>query len=99
MCDVFPPFHILNVRFSSGGSDGDMGPGAVWKPFQISEAEYRELLLAALKPDTEKLEAMARFYKPEMFVDPALDHIPDLFEWIEAAAKKHRIGQKSRIVI
>ena len=95
-CDVFPPLHILNQIFSFGRLGGGMGPGTVWKPFQISEVEYRQLLGNVLNPDRGKLELLARFHVQEMFVDPALEHIVGHSEWSEAAANKHRFAVQKK---
>jgi hypothetical protein len=43
-CGIFPPFHITNQFFASGGSRVGMSPGATWEPFTITEAEYFELV-------------------------------------------------------
>lgn len=40
----FPPLAVLNEIFKSGKWDAGMSGGCEWKPFEISEDEYDELV-------------------------------------------------------
>lgn len=50
-CGLIPPFPVLRAILRTGGGDGGMSPGCIWKPFELSEAEYWQIV--------EQLEAMA----------------------------------------
>lgn len=39
-----PPLAVLNELFKSGRMDAGMSGGSEWKPFEISELEYEELI-------------------------------------------------------
>lgn len=39
----FPPLHIINEELKSGGCDMGMSGGCHWKPFKLSEIEYKEI--------------------------------------------------------
>jgi len=39
----FPPLHILNEDLLTGGRDMGMSGGCLWKPFQITEQEYKSI--------------------------------------------------------
>jgi hypothetical protein len=43
---VLPPLNILNTALKGGGSTGGMSPDTKWRPFEISDAEYVELVQA-----------------------------------------------------
>ena len=42
--EVVPPKHVFNEILNKGENDAGMGGGAKWKPFEIAEAEYEELV-------------------------------------------------------
>ena len=42
--NVIPPMHVINEVLARGVDDAGMGGGAKWKPFEISEEEYIELV-------------------------------------------------------
>lgn len=41
---VFPPLGVLNLLLAGGGSVSKICPGAQWAPFELSAAEYSELV-------------------------------------------------------
>ena len=96
-CGVFPPFHLLNWRLSTGGGDGGMSPGASWVPFQLSQAEYDALLRTALEPDVEMLKRLSRYSWQRWSLDPEFDQHTDYFEWSEAVCRKHRAAYQVMI--
>lgn len=89
-CGVFPPMHITNLIFLSGGGDGGMSPGASWEPFVLNDAQYNELLKKVLNEPSEKLKAKARFYHIQFIQDSSFDHIKQQEDWVEKVCKKHR---------
>jgi hypothetical protein len=42
--NVIPPLPILNKLLTSGINDAGMSGGCRWKPFEITESEYSELV-------------------------------------------------------
>jgi hypothetical protein len=42
--DVIPPRHVLNSTLRTGKCDAGMSGGCIWKPFEIAEDEYAELV-------------------------------------------------------
>lgn len=42
--DIIPPRHILNDFLQRGINDAGMSGGCRWKPFELSENEYDELV-------------------------------------------------------
>lgn len=89
-CGIFPPFHIINQIFSSGGGDGGMSPGASWEPFQISKETYQQLVLLVRQTDPLGLKNHSRFYQTQFIEDPSFDSIKDRLEWMKLVCKKHR---------
>jgi hypothetical protein len=39
-CGFIPPFRVAVAVFRSGGGDGGMSSGCIWKPFELSEDAY-----------------------------------------------------------
>lgn len=89
-CGLFPPYHIVNQVFSSGGSTGGMGPGATWEPFTISAEEYDRLVTALKDTRIAEIRPYARYAHLQMKIDHELDHMQDRIEWMRAACAKHR---------
>lgn len=89
-CGIFPPFHIINQILTTGGSEGGMGPGATWEPFQISKSEYDVLAekIRALNPQT--LGDTARYTWPPFAFDHSFDRIENWEKWLFAVCEKHR---------
>jgi hypothetical protein len=88
-CGVFPPFHLLKQHLSSGGSDGGMSPGAIWEPFTITAAEYKQLIDELESTPLEEAKSYARYAFVKPIYDHELDGFQDYFEWLLAAGKKH----------
>ena len=62
---VIPPLHIFNERFLLGSYDVGMGGACDWKPFQLIEEEYNELVESLLtNPDHEIIEDKELWCKP-----------------------------------
>ena len=89
-CGIFPPFHIANEIFLSGGSQGGMSPGATWQPFELSRAEYEELVQAIEDLDPKSLGDRARYTRVKFDFDSSFDSIQAWESWLRAACKKHR---------
>jgi hypothetical protein len=89
-CGVFPPLHIANQWFISGGADGGMSPGATWEPFQLKKKTFSELLDLVKKTDPKTLKDKARYISIKFIRDKSFDPITDQFEWLEAVCNKHR---------
>ena len=90
VCGIFPPLHIMNQILKTGGSEGGMSPGATWEPFQVSKAEYDELVDSIKVLDPQSLGDAARYTWPPFEFDPAFDGIPDWEQWLLAVSEKHR---------
>ncbi len=91
---VIPPLIVLNTVLRSGGTGGGMGPGTTWKPFEISEPEYTELVSALRTLDV----AQARQHHPYMrfeqvIIDPELNLCTDYLDWLQRAHQKYRREQ------
>lgn len=97
-CGIFPPFHITNQFFASGGSRGGMSPGATWEPFTITEAEYLELVSVIENLTPETLGAAAR-YKCKFEFDCSFDNLNDLEAWVEAVCDKHRAAYREKAAL
>jgi hypothetical protein len=89
-CGIFPPLHVCNWYFSSGGGDGGMSPGASWEPFEISADEYAELVEAVRTLDPGTIADQARYTSGKFAFDDAFDGIADPLEWYKAVCDKHR---------
>ncbi len=74
-----------------------MSPGASWEPFEISEAEYRELLPHVLGPDRGELRQHARYSWQEFSLDPSFDAYLDYSAWLQAVCKKHRPSYRAKL--
>ena len=61
---VVPPQHIFNEILRQGENDAGMGGGAKWKPFEIVESEYEELVENLVtNPDHKIIEDKDLFTK------------------------------------
>ncbi|WP_316367589.1 hypothetical protein [Candidatus Thiodiazotropha sp. CDECU1] len=89
-CGIFPPYHIINVIFGSGGSQGGMSPGATWKPFQIEIDEYDSLVQTIKTLDPKKLGENARYTWVKFEFDSSFDHIKKWEKWLLSVCDKHR---------
>jgi len=89
-CGVFPPLHIINGIFSSGGDTGGMSPGATWQPFTISEEEYKAVVTALKITPLSEIKPHARYAEIPMKFDAEFDHIHDRVPWMRAVCAKHR---------
>ena len=75
---VFPPSEILNKVFKEGHCDEGMGYETVWKPFEIDQDEYEELM-----------EAIVTDPKLDITLDEELNEIKDYKLWEKAAFVKY----------
>lgn len=89
-CGVFPPLHVANQTFSSGGGDGGMSPGASWKPFSIDKEQYDVLLQEVLTTPLSTLEGKSRYNFIKFITDNSFDNYEDQFDWLEAVCVRHR---------
>jgi hypothetical protein len=89
-CGVFPPRHLLNQKLRTGGSQGGMGPGATWEPFEVSESEYSELVRELESLDPRSLARSARYISRRHGFDDSLDHVEDYVEWMRLTCERHR---------
>ncbi|MDD3483092.1 hypothetical protein [Azovibrio restrictus] len=87
---VFPPLHLLNELFMTGGSQGGMSPGATWEPFAISQDEFSELVSVLTHLEPKTLGTDARFTLVKFVFDPEFDHIRDRSAWASLVSTKHR---------
>ena len=96
-CGIFPPFHIANQIFGSGGSEGGMGPGATWEPFSLLEDEYQALVDAVLSTPAAEIAPHARYAMRPKALDPSFDHIQDRLTWMKAVCDKHRTAWHEKL--
>jgi hypothetical protein len=89
-CGIFPPFHIINEIFLSGGSQGGMSPGATWQPFKINSSEYEQLVQTIQHLEPKSLGKTARYAWVKFEFDSAFDHIKSWEPWLFAVCEKHR---------
>jgi hypothetical protein len=91
---VIPPLVVLNTVLRSGGTGGGMGPETSWKPFEISEAEYAELVNTLCTLDV----AQARQHHPyvrfeQVIIDPELNLCTDYLDWLQRSHAQYRQDQ------
>jgi hypothetical protein len=86
-CGIFPPFHLINRTFGSGGSEGGMSHGAIWSPFEITEEECSELVKAVAMVRPGKLINRTRCCKIQFQFDSECDNIADYREWVKAVCQ------------
>jgi hypothetical protein len=89
-CGIFPPYHIINAIFRSGGSQGGMSPGATWQPFQIKLDEYEGLVQTIKSLDPKTLGENARYTLVKFEFDSSFDHIKKWEKWLFSVCDKHR---------
>jgi hypothetical protein len=95
-CGIFPPLHILNQIFETGGSEGGMSPGATWTPFTIDEKEYRCLVDQITRLDPKTLTDDSRYTCVKFELDASFDYIQDWESWISQVCNKHRDAYHTR---
>lgn len=96
-CGIFPPFHIANQIFQSGGGDGGMSPGASWTPFSLSNEEYALLADAVMNAPRSEIAPHARYAMLPKGIDHSFDHIQDRMEWFRAVCEKHRTSWHDKL--
>jgi hypothetical protein len=89
-CGIFPPYHLVNQIFSSGGTGGGMSPGATWEPFTISQAEHDVLSDAVCNTPITEIQPHARYADVPLKLDKSFNHVQDRIAWVTAVCKKHR---------
>ena len=92
---LLPPLHLLSPLLMSGGSEGGMGPGATWEPFNLSISEYEELVASLATQSASEVSQRARYAEVPLAVDPSFDHINDRFAWAKAVMEAH--GERYRL--
>lgn len=96
-CGIFPPFHIINEIFQSGGAQGGMGPGATWQPFKLNSLEYEQLVKTVNALDPKSLGDKARYTWVKFEFDSDFDHIRRWEPWLFAVCEKHRESYHRRL--
>jgi hypothetical protein len=87
---VIPPLVVLNQVLQSGGDSGGMGPGSTWKPFQIDETEYEELVQSLLYLDVEDARKSHPYIRFErVIVDSDLNQCTDHLDWLTKSHAKY----------
>ncbi|WP_300668031.1 hypothetical protein [Desulfoluna sp.] len=89
-CGIFPPFHLLNGIFESGGAEGGMGPGTTWEPFSIAEPEYEELMKAIGTLDPKSLKDKVRFGQVKFEYDKEFETEIEWITWMQKVCDRHR---------
>ena len=89
-CGVFPPLHIANQIFMTGGGDGGMSPGASWKAFQLNETTHSKLLNLVKNTNPKSLKEKSRYIGVKYIEDQSFDHLHNHYVWLEAVCNKHR---------
>ena len=89
-CGIFPPYHIINDIFQSGGSQGGMSPGATWQPFQLERDEYDKLVQVIKTLNPKTLGEKARYTSVKFEFDSSFDHIKKWEKWLFSVCEKHR---------
>ncbi len=79
----FPPLHVINEELKTGGSNLGMSGGCFWKPFEITESEYREL--------ADEMLTSPRF---DLEYDLDLEKLESLSKWCGAVLSKHNFRKR-----
>jgi hypothetical protein len=88
---VIPPLSVLNEVLREGGNNGGMSPGTEWKPFEITEAEYTELVNVFLAANLDELKQDHPYaYFDRVIVDEELQHCKDYDEWLTQVTQKYK---------
>ena len=96
-CGIFPPYPLINGLFESGGAEGGMGPGATWKPFSITKAEYGELVKAIEALDPTGLGGKVRFGQVRFEFDEELSAETRWETWVQLVCDRHRVAWQKKI--
>ncbi|MCQ3932668.1 MAG: hypothetical protein DPW16_19640 [Chloroflexi bacterium] len=89
---VIPPLHCLNEFLKTGGHNGGMGPGATWKPFQIDEVEYGELVDVLTKMNFESIREKHPYFRfNAAFVDEDLQDCKSHADWLGRVREKYQV--------
>lgn len=87
---VIPPLVVLNSVLETGGSSGGMSPGTTWKPFEITEEEYKELVKELLEVDLSSIRANHPYiYFNRIIVDEELNQYTDHISWLKESHSKY----------
>lgn len=87
---VIPPLHVLNEYLLTGGDKGGMGPGVTWRPFQITDHEYTELVDVLVQLDTTAARTQHPYVAaPALIVDATFHHCADYLTWVRATSEHY----------
>jgi hypothetical protein len=88
---VIPPLHVLNEHLLTGGDTGGMSPGTKWKPFQVTEQEYVELVNYLLHLNVDEARKQHPYlYAKSIITDEQFHHCRDYLSWLQATSDKYR---------
>jgi hypothetical protein len=88
---VIPPLHVLNEYLLSGGDSGGMDPGTKWRPFQITNQEYAELVDYLVHLNTDEARTHHPYlYAKAIIVDEDFHQCPDHITWLQETSEKYR---------
>ena len=79
-CGLIPPFRVMAAALRTGGGDGGMSSGCIWKPFELSEDNYWQAVerLEKYAPDDIK----SRHRDPQIAGEIRQDYAaPDTDDW------------------
>lgn len=89
---VIPPFAILDQTLRSGGDNGGMGPGTAWRPFEITQTQYDELVDVLLKTDLNEARKIHPYISfDRLIIDEEFKDYTDQSKWLLRSGEKYRI--------
>jgi hypothetical protein len=87
---VIPPLAILNQVLATGGGSGGMGPGTKWRPFQIDESEYEELVQVLVNMNIEQARKLHPYIQFDAIViDKELSKHTEYLKWLKDSYDKY----------
>lgn len=100
-CGLIPPFRVVAEVMRSGGGDGGMGPGCIWSPFELSEADYFEAVACLERFTTDDLKGRHRDpgIVGEIQPDYSAPDTDDYLVWLDSLVQRgHMPGAPFRDV-
>ncbi len=89
-CGLIPPFRVVAAVFRSGGGDGGMSAGCIWRPFALSEEEYWEAIRRLEQFTPEELRSRHRdpHIVGEIQQDYSATDTDDYSVWMDSLGKR-----------
>jgi hypothetical protein len=89
-CGLIPPYKVLRSVLRTGGASAGMSPGCIWQPFELSEAEYWQIVekLASFTAEDVSMRHRNPQITGEIRPDYGAPEMEDYQVWLESLVNR-----------